>query len=280
MFKFCKRTMSVLMIVLCFMCINTMGIAKTSSFYEVGKGEPEKVSVSFERVNFEEGLKKVVPDSFSLIYYNRTAKQIKDRKITLDLDSEKWTSGLDLLSNEGFVFVVNWDKKKIYVKLAESIINKNGNFKDNIQVFNNNKKIYVGDKTKIDANKKGDLEFILAKKQVQGKQEKQDLPSPNGDKDKVAHQLSKIKKEFKEKKWKLEPGSLKDQLEIWCDEAGYDLVWDNKFDYRIDAGVTFKGSFKGAVQHTVKSLYDSGARIQADLYRKNTVLYISGGKKQ
>jgi len=81
-----------------------------------------------------------------------------------------------------------------------------------------------------------------------------------------------------EKKWELEPGSLKKQLSEWTDRAGYSLVWNSKHDYQISADATFKGEFTKAVTNTVQALYRNGARISADIYQKNKVLYISSEK--
>ena len=83
-----------------------------------------------------------------------------------------------------------------------------------------------------------------------------------------------------EKPWELEPGGLKSQLEQWSERAGYSLIWDSQYDYRLDAGSVFYGDFKKAVQEVIMALYRSGARIKADIYTRNNVLYISGGQER
>jgi len=81
-----------------------------------------------------------------------------------------------------------------------------------------------------------------------------------------------------EKKWELKPGSLKKQLTKWAERAGYSVVWNSKHDYRISADATFEGDFTQAVTDTVEAFYRNGARITADIYRKNKVLYIGSAK--
>jgi hypothetical protein len=84
--------------------------------------------------------------------------------------------------------------------------------------------------------------------------------------------------EVSEKDWRLEEGSLKEQLSEWAEKAGYKVIWNAQHDFRISASANFHGTFTEAVKNTIKALYQNGARIEADIYKANKVIYISSDK--
>lgn len=122
---------------------------------------------------------------------------------------------------------------------------------------------------------KGEIEDLAKETDTSNTAEVKDEEKEKGD-----HVTSLEAEDESDAPWELEPGSLKDQLAEWCERVEYELIWDSKYDYQIEASQTFYGDFKEAVKKTVTALYRSGARITADIYTKNNVLYISGSSEE
>ena len=80
--------------------------------------------------------------------------------------------------------------------------------------------------------------------------------------------------------WVLKRGSFKKQLSRWAKIAGYEVVWNSKYDFWISADARFHGDFTDAVKEAVKALYRNGTRISADIYPGNDVIYISSAKEK
>lgn len=68
--------------------------------------------------------------------------------------------------------------------------------------------------------------------------------------------------------------SLKATLEGWSRVAGWTLIWDNAFDYKLRASASFGGSFEEAVGRLIDSIYQSNPEITVTLYRGNRVLHV------
>ncbi len=76
--------------------------------------------------------------------------------------------------------------------------------------------------------------------------------------------------------WVLRPGMLKPQLKVWCQTAGYELIWDLDQDFLVEAGMTFDGSFETSVEDIFRSYYSQGTKIDATLWQGNKKLVIGG----
>jgi hypothetical protein len=68
--------------------------------------------------------------------------------------------------------------------------------------------------------------------------------------------------------------SLKATLEGWSKAAGWTLIWDNAFDYRLRASASFGGGYEEAVGRLIDSIYQSNPEITVTLYRGNRVLHV------
>ncbi len=68
--------------------------------------------------------------------------------------------------------------------------------------------------------------------------------------------------------------SLKATLEGWTRAAGWTLIWDNAFDYRLRASAAFGGGFEEATGRLIDSIYQSNPEISVTLYRGNKVLHV------
>lgn len=68
--------------------------------------------------------------------------------------------------------------------------------------------------------------------------------------------------------------SLKSTLEGWSRAAGWTLVWDSSFDYRLRASAAFAGGYEEAVGRLIDSIYQSNPEITVTLYRGNRVLHV------
>jgi len=75
--------------------------------------------------------------------------------------------------------------------------------------------------------------------------------------------------------WRLEPGSLKAQLEEWVILAGYrSLVWAMSDDILLDAGAVLTGDFEAAVAQVFAALRSRGAAVRPEINRGNRVLVV------
>jgi hypothetical protein len=74
--------------------------------------------------------------------------------------------------------------------------------------------------------------------------------------------------------WRIEPGSLKGQLEAWAQDAGYQVVWHSRNDWQVQAGASITGTLEDAVRVVVESLHRGGAPLRACIYTGNRVVEI------
>lgn len=81
----------------------------------------------------------------------------------------------------------------------------------------------------------------------------------------------------KKSSWVIHPsdGGLRTTFERWAQQAGWQLVWDLKVDYPINASASLESTFEQAVQAVTKSLQQSQVAPKATFYRGNRVLRIS-----
>ncbi|MDR2504238.1 MAG: TcpQ domain-containing protein [Deltaproteobacteria bacterium] len=75
--------------------------------------------------------------------------------------------------------------------------------------------------------------------------------------------------------WRIKPGSLKEQLEQWGKNAGYQVAWKARHDFDLSSSSTFQGDFVDAVQALILRLHEQGNPLQAKVYLGNQVLEIS-----
>lgn len=77
--------------------------------------------------------------------------------------------------------------------------------------------------------------------------------------------------------WRLTPGSLKNQLELWTKLGGYQLVWSASKDFQVDAGVEMTGTFLDAVNDVITSLRNHGTPVRAQIFEGNKTIVILEG---
>lgn len=75
-------------------------------------------------------------------------------------------------------------------------------------------------------------------------------------------------------KWSIEPGSLEQQLGVWCKKNGYSLVWEVNKDFIMPVRAQFQGTFERAVQRLFAQMNKNGNSIDANIYRGNKVLEV------
>ena len=77
-------------------------------------------------------------------------------------------------------------------------------------------------------------------------------------------------------------GTLRSALSRWADASGWQLSWEVPFDYPINLGAQFQGSFEEAVASVAKSLEQAEMPIQVTFYRANKVVRVlaGGGQKK
>lgn len=211
---------------------------------QIGPGKYEKKKSKGSEVDLPLALELISPDGWEPI----VDKELADKQVSWKGDPEgDWVKSLeDMGRDEGVRFVINWKSQKIAAGERE-------------------------------------IEELAGKTKAQQAAEKEEGGVDHVNAEAVEAKEDESAEEpvsVSEKPWKLEPGMLKDQLTKWADQADYSLIWDNEYDYRLDAGQTFYGDFKKAVNEAIRALYRNGARIKADIYTENQVLYISGGEKR
>lgn len=64
-------------------------------------------------------------------------------------------------------------------------------------------------------------------------------------------------------------------LADWADCAGWTLVWNSEYDYRIEAAATFHGEFIDATTDLVKAMADARPTVTVDFYKGNHVVVVS-----
>ena len=74
--------------------------------------------------------------------------------------------------------------------------------------------------------------------------------------------------------WTIAPGLLKQQLEAWAAQAGYQVVWAPDTDMELEARASFTGPFPSAVRALFEGLYAQGSPFTARLYHGNRILKV------
>jgi len=64
-------------------------------------------------------------------------------------------------------------------------------------------------------------------------------------------------------------------LADWAACAGWNLVWNSEYDYRIEAAASFSGEFIDASTALVEAMADARPTITVDFYKGNRVLVVS-----
>lgn len=213
---------------------------------QIGPGQAEPKQSRGDKVLLPLAIELISPDGWTPI----VADGLRDKKISWQSGSDgDWVEVLEETGKrENLRFVVNWKSREIAVgeKEVEELAEKT-----------------QADSKQNPAKKKGGVTHLKAE------------AVEAADKDPAESAVS-----VSEEPWKLEPGSLKDQLTQWAERADYSFIWDSKYDYRLDAGQTFYGNFEKVVKEVITALYRNGSRVKADIYTKNQVLYISGGPER
>lgn len=67
---------------------------------------------------------------------------------------------------------------------------------------------------------------------------------------------------------------LQDVLTDWCRRAGWTLVWQSEYSYRIEAEANFNGDFLSAVTSMLTALSNVSPPIYPEIYKGNRVVVI------
>lgn len=68
---------------------------------------------------------------------------------------------------------------------------------------------------------------------------------------------------------------LHPSLSDWAAKAGWTVVWNSEFDYRIEASANFSGDFIDAATALVAAMSDARPAITVDFYKGNRVIVVS-----
>lgn len=71
----------------------------------------------------------------------------------------------------------------------------------------------------------------------------------------------------------LADSSLRASLQGWAESAGWTLVWEGPFDFRVQVSAEFEGSFEDAVAALVDAVHLSDPGLAVTLYRGNKVVH-------
>lgn len=73
-------------------------------------------------------------------------------------------------------------------------------------------------------------------------------------------------------RWIVPAGSsLKEVLETWGAQAGYEVMWDSDVDYRLRASSTFTGTYKEAASALIDSVHIDYPELRASFYLNKTL---------
>lgn len=78
-----------------------------------------------------------------------------------------------------------------------------------------------------------------------------------------------------EEAWSLRPAPLNNQLGLWAERAGYQLVWQAENDYLVEFHASFRGTFVGALQQLFSALHKQGVPLRVTLYEENTIIKVT-----
>lgn len=74
--------------------------------------------------------------------------------------------------------------------------------------------------------------------------------------------------------WALRPAPLRNQLGVWAERAGYELVWKAENDYHLEYQASFRGSLTEALQQLFGALHKQGAPLRVTLYETNKIITV------
>lgn len=69
--------------------------------------------------------------------------------------------------------------------------------------------------------------------------------------------------------------NLQPVLADWAAAAGWSLVWNSEFDYRIEASASFSGEFVDAATALITAMSGARPAITVDFYKGNHVMVVS-----
>ena len=237
---------------------------QTVTVTQIGAGNAENKSSFGNKVPLDQAIDLITPDNWDV----KGEQEAWQKTVTWNSSKDTlWLDALKQLSHKyNLRFVVDWRTNTLGVATGKKELNRM------------NQKMQQN-KTKADTQAESNKTDTLAESNKTGGWVGRDNPDSL-----VASKVEEPKKKgdpvtISETPWELNPGSLKKQFSEWSKKAEYNLIWDCNHDYRIDAGQTYYGDFQKAVTKVVKALYNAGARIEADIYKKNRVLYITAPSK-
>jgi len=68
---------------------------------------------------------------------------------------------------------------------------------------------------------------------------------------------------------------LHSALASWAEQAGWRLVWESEYDYRVHSAANFGGDFIDAVTKLVDAMSDARPALTVNFYKGNNVLVVS-----
>lgn len=69
--------------------------------------------------------------------------------------------------------------------------------------------------------------------------------------------------------------TLKETLTIWADHAGYQLVWEAPYDFKMTADAVLEGTFLDAVGKALSAFEHSSPPIRGAVFSENNVLVVT-----
>lgn len=75
--------------------------------------------------------------------------------------------------------------------------------------------------------------------------------------------------------WTVPRGAqLQAVLTDWCHRAGWTLVWQSEYSYRVEAAASFDGDFVSAVTAMFSAMKNVSPAIYPDIYKGNRVVVV------
>lgn len=75
--------------------------------------------------------------------------------------------------------------------------------------------------------------------------------------------------------WRISPGSLHGQIQVWAIRANYRVIWRASRDLEMQSTASFNGSFVDAIRQIFSSLHRSGFPLRVKVFQGNNVLEVS-----
>ncbi len=76
--------------------------------------------------------------------------------------------------------------------------------------------------------------------------------------------------------FKLIPGSLREQMQAWAVNEGYQFHWRSDYDIIVDFPGDFDGTLYDAITDVITALQREGASIRATIYDRSKIIVIQG----